>query len=752
MTMLPPTNTAQQIPQRAGGTLGTYGMGAESPLVQTVGGGPGMPGGPGMGGLSGADVWRVIRANIWLIILSVVVSTGLGVGLNMVLQRVHPRFRSSGTIAIQPTRQFTFKSDEVGNDTVNPVNVALEQRTQAQLLRQDSLFTEALRTSDQIRATSWFAQFANPEDAKLALEDDFSATPIPDTRLVSLSMSCALARDARVIVREIGDLHIRQQAEFNKAKQADRGMMLQRARNTYDVRLKAVQQELREKAIQLSIDGLGTPGRLSARELELADQVRMRSEAQAKLSEASAALAGTEAAVRQGQDPSAVTEVLMRDPALLSYQQQIDSIDAQIAALELKLSPDHPLLQALRVQRGVMLQKMEDRKAELRAQVRVMVLDRMRSDAAQAQQNLDTISQRMADTQREIADMTSAMSTYLLRKDEEKELLDNIKQIDQQLDLLAQFQNNPDLAGLNWAAYPNLPTQLSFPRMSITIAGTVLLGLALCLGVVFLREVTDTRVRSPRDIAKVGPITVLGLIPHEDDDPQAAGARLPLVIFDSPQSALAEQFRQLRSRLYHSASLDTVRSMLVTSPSPDDGKSTVACNLAAGLALNGRRILLVDANFRRPQVHRVFNIGNETGFSTALASTSDFGAGVRETQIPNLSVMTTGPRPANASELLESQLLLDFMHRALEEYDHVIFDSGPLLFVSESMALAPRVDGVISVIRARTSTRGLLQRLRDVLRQVKATHLGVVLNAVHTQAGGYYGRNIKTHYAYQNGQ
>ena len=113
------------------------------------------------------------------------------------------------------------------------------------------------------------------------------------------------------------------------------------------------------------------------------------------------------------------------------------------------------------------------------------------------------------------------------------------------------------------------------------------------------------------------------------------------------------------------------------------------------------------------------------------------------------SKMASGPKPSNPTELLESQLLLDFIERALEEYDHVIFDSGPLLIVSETIALAPRVDGVITVVRANGNSRGLLQRVRDQLRQLKAEHLGVILNAVRSQGGGYYGPMIKTYYAYQ---
>jgi capsular exopolysaccharide synthesis family protein len=212
----------------------------------------------------------------------------------------------------------------------------------------------------------------------------------------------------------------------------------------------------------------------------------------------------------------------------------------------------------------------------------------------------------------------------------------------------------------------------------------------------------------------------------------------------------AEEFRKLRTRLQHAASLDSTRSLLVSSANPGDGKTMIATNLAAGLALNGRRILLVDANFRRPDIHNLFEIANERGFSDALNDLSTFDTLVRDTQVQNLFVMPTGPKPVNATELLESQLLIDFVERALEEYDHVIFDSGPLLLASETMALAPRVDGVITVCRARANSRGVLGRMRDMLRQVKAEHLGVVLNAVRSQGGGYYGRNIKNYYAYQN--
>jgi capsular exopolysaccharide synthesis family protein len=333
---------------------------------------------------------------------------------------------------------------------------------------------------------------------------------------------------------------------------------------------------------------------------------------------------------------------------------------------------------------------------------------------------------------------------------EEEGLSKQWEKANEDLSKLQSVAGSTEFANVDWARFPQTPDIPSFPKIEITMTVALLLGLALSLGIAFIRELTDNTVRTPQDIAKVGNMNLLGMIPHEDDDPQAAGSRLPLVIFDAPQSMLAESFRQVRTRLQHAASLDTTRSMLVTSAGGGDGKTTVAVNLAAGLALNGRRILLVDANFRRPQLHNVFDNTNEYGFSDVLNSLEAFEQSVQATVVPNLSVLTTGPKPLNPTELLESQLLIDFIERALEEYDHVIFDTGPLPLVSETIALAPRVDGVITVVRARANSRGLLTRVRDTLRQVKAEHVGVVLNAVRAQAGGYYGRSIVDYYKYQN--
>ena len=199
------------------------------------------------------------------------------------------------------------------------------------------------------------------------------------------------------------------------------------------------------------------------------------------------------------------------------------------------------------------------------------------------------------------------------------------------------------------------------------------------------------------------------MIPHEADDPQAAGGRLPLVIFDAPHSMIAEQFRQVRTRLQHAALAGHHPQILVTSPSPGDGKTHGRVQPRRGPGPQrpahpaGRRQLPPAGAAHASSASATSRVQRRAE-RTSSSSTD----AVRETEVPNLSVLPTGPKPANPTELLESQFLIDFIERALEEYDHVIFDSGPLLMVSETVALAPRVDGVVTVVRARGNSRGLL--------------------------------------------
>ena len=739
MTTLPQT-TAIRLPRAAGPT----------PLAPAGGAMPSLAGGASAGSISGGDVWRIMRNNIWLILFMLVFAAGAGYGVNEFLKQKYPHYTSVGYIQVKTTTDDPMNPRK--NEQVDTGNLTVEQKTQAAYLMSETLLTEVLKNENgEIRKTEWFKKFNNNiAAAKEDFIDNYSVRPLPETRLVRMEFTNAFPKDCQVIVKEMGTKHIADEAERIFLDGQQKSVALTAMHNRYRMELQESEARLTHMRANVQISGGGVLSRVNLKENEL-DQLRKeRSTIDLNLKSAQGQLDALDKSLTAGIDPYIVEQQVDANQQLQYFKNQVIGLQQQYDAVRENRGDAHPDVKKALNGFERAKQQATEYESETRAKVRANVRDQLSQNTAGQSAMLATINTNIESVTADLGDVTNQMVTYYAAEAAQKAIVEKNKQVEEQLEFLQNEQQQKLAGKVQWAVQPEVPTTRSFPQLKYTMPIAIVIGLALALSIAFLREMTDTTIRSPRDIQRIGQMTLLGMIGDETQDPQAAGARLPLVIFDAPHSMTAEQLRQVRTRLQHAASLDTTRSILVTSPSPGDGKTTVACNIAAGLALNGRRILLVDGNFRRPEIHKVFALANEQGFSDVLNGAVTFDEVVQETQVPNLSVMTSGPKPINATEMFESQLLIDFIDRALEEFDHVIFDSGPMMVVSESQAMAPKVDGVITVVRARTNSRGLLQRMRDALRAVKAEHLGVVLNGVRAQGGGYYGSTIKTYYDYQN--
>ncbi|HMO24891.1 MAG TPA: polysaccharide biosynthesis tyrosine autokinase [Tepidisphaeraceae bacterium] len=736
---------------------------------------PALPGQPGAiaapaaaTGMTASDVLRVLRSNMWLIIAALILSIGAGIGAHFYLDRFHKEYTARGWVQVSAPSIFD-PINAMRNNNMEPVNIQYEQRTQTQLLRSDILWSEVLsQDNNPIRQTRWFDSFVKPEvnadgsvtprpnmsELKRDLEKKFSVQPIPDSKLISVSMRTSDPTDAKVIVDNIVNRHIenvrRQMTDRNQDEITARRAMLTLYQQQY------AGMRNREATLRTRVGGEASTSqhnnRLSVAEMELSGLISQQLRIKSDLTIAETNLNSVMSNVQNGTDPPSVERLVINNFEIVGLRRQLSDYDVAIRSMAVELGETHPRVRAMQTQRDEMRNQLDERTREIRIQARADVIDAAQTAVSSARIEYNDLERRIEQLRAQVAENATVLADLYSTRNELEDTRKLIEDLNVQLNTLQADQSARGRAGVNWAQQPRTPDEPSFPRLKVVLPVAVVLGLALALGIAFLREVMDTSVRSPRDIARVGQMNLLGMIPHEHDDPQAQAAPLALAISQAPHSVIAEQFRQVRTRLQHTASLETTRSILITSPGPGDGKSVVATNLAAGLALNGRRILLVDANFRRPELHKTFGVSNDKGFSAVLSTEASLDSTVQKTSVPNLDVLVAGAKPANATELLEGAALNEFIDAVLEEYDHVIFDSGPMLFVSETVALAPRVDGVVTVVRARTNSRGLLQRMRDGLRQLKAEHLGVVLNAVRAQAGGYYNRNIKTYYAYQNGQ
>jgi succinoglycan biosynthesis transport protein ExoP len=268
--------------------------------------------------------------------------------------------------------------------------------------------------------------------------------------------------------------------------------------------------------------------------------------------------------------------------------------------------------------------------------------------------------------------------------------------------------------------------------VNVLIAAVI--GLALASTAAFLLEYLDDTLKTPEDVRQVTELVTLGgvaAIEGEDYPSQ-------LITIKHPRSPTAEAFRMLRTNLQFSAVDRPLKTLMITSPGPREGKSLTAANVAVAMAQAGKRVVLVDADLRRPTLQNIFELSNIVGLTTILLDTSiNLEDTLQNTAVENLSVITSGPIPPNPSEMLGSKRMGYLIEALQEQSDIVIFDSPPIMAVTDATVLATRLDGMLLVIDYGHTRRGLARRSREALAAVGATVLGVVLNRLPSRELSY---------------
>ena len=263
-----------------------------------------------------------------------------------------------------------------------------------------------------------------------------------------------------------------------------------------------------------------------------------------------------------------------------------------------------------------------------------------------------------------------------------------------------------------------------------------ILGLILGIGAAFFLEYLDRTVRTSAEVEMLLSIPVLGIIPRlrkipldiEGDDD---GTGLPLLVALDPLDPAAEAYRTLRMNLmFMSTEEKPIQTMLFSSPGPNEGKSTTSINVAVTLAQQGQRVLLVDADVRRPALHRAMDVLREPGLTNLLIGDAEIREAVRPNVLPNLDVLPSGPFPPNPSELLNSKKMRELLRELEGTYDHIIIDSPPILAVTDSAILATHADGMVLVLRSGETEQRAAERAVDQVRRVGVRVFGAVLNEV----------------------
>jgi capsular exopolysaccharide synthesis family protein len=292
------------------------------------------------------------------------------------------------------------------------------------------------------------------------------------------------------------------------------------------------------------------------------------------------------------------------------------------------------------------------------------------------------------------------------------------------------------------------------PKKKLNLMLGVLIGLGLGVGLAFLKEYFDNTIKSHEEIERMG-FNILASIPQIQMDKyekklerklekvgSIEGRKIEsrLITHLDPKSPVSEAYRTLRTNLQFSKVDRKLKSFLITSSGPKEGKSTTAANLAIALAQVGQKVVLVDADLRRPVVHSIFGMKKDEGVTNYLMDTIKYDQILKPTFNENLVVICSGVLPPNPSELLASKSMESLMERLTKDFDVVIFDSPPVIAVTDAAIMSTKVDGTILVVNSGQTNRDALTRCTTLLESVGTRPLGILLNGVNVEGmyGSYY--------------
>ncbi len=440
--------------------------------------------------------------------------------------------------------------------------------------------------------------------------------------------------------------------------------------------------------------------------------------------------------VDPASDAADAFPVVATSPGVVETKNRLTDLLAGKTSLSAKYLPNHPEIQKLDLE-------IKNARETLTAQ-RARVIETVKNEYQTAVAQERSFNTSLEQQKNEAMDLDRKSGSYVVlqrQADSVRQLWQSLLQQQKELQVVSNSRSN-NVQVTDRADVPGAPFSPNTRREWFT---AMLAGMLVAFGLAFGIEYLDDTVKTPEDVSKRLGLPLLGLVPA------IRGERVPLLSEPVPHD-FGEAFRSLRTSLVFTAGAGEARVIAVTSSQPLEGKTTTACNLATALALGGSRVLLIDADMRRPGLHRIMGVENNIGLSHLLVGQARVREAVQRTTEPNLFVITAGRTPPNPSELLASERMKSFISNLGHgPFDWIVLDTPPVLAVTDAVVLAGMVSAVVFVVGSEMTRRVHAERALATLRAGKPRSIGVVLNRVDFDRNKYYyaryyGYNYKSYY------
>lgn len=685
-----------------------------------------------------SEALLTLRKRKWVLILAGIL--GLAYGVYKVVSE--PRvYEAYGRIEVRAGSSNEFRVNGVtGFDTGSN-----KMLTEIAILQSDSLMLNVARQMKLqdnpdfmgVKGPVVHASLEDPavRDAVVGqLQNTLSFQLVPKTDIIRISYTSVNPRLATDIVNTVISSYIHRSYETRFESTQRVSQFLQGQLDDLKQQVETSQEQLIPLQRKLGILGFDPNHNQISSEVEDLS----RAAGQARLARI---IAESRYRIVSGMDPDTITGTIDNTPGtvpgeLNALRGQIASARANYAQLTSTLGANHPQAKALQAQIDQLTKEITSEQNRLLIQARENFI----AAKANEEQTNATLEQQKSEAYK----LGDALIDYQLRQREFETSRTLYESLNQRL-RTAGVEAGLESLDIEIVDEAQLPATPVLQNRNSTILSTVLFSLLGGIVVAFLLESLDTGLRGVAEIEQITELPSLAVIPRArrssaEEAAQLTTAQRNVAVLSKPKSQFAEAFRSLRTSLMLSTAGHPPRVMLFTSATPSEGKTTAATNLAAVLAQGDSRVLLIDADLRRPNVHHRFGLNGRIGLTTLLTGATTLEQTIQHVpEIPNLDVISSGPVPPLPTEMLASESMRALLERLAGLYTHVIIDSPPILSVTDGVILSRQADAVVLVVRHGKSNKHVVRRARDLLLRSGASITGIVLNAIDVSSPEYYG-------------
>ena len=681
--------------------------------------------------------WKGIP--IWGIVGAIV-----GTGAFLLFSRIYPLYTGEIMFEVRPGLG---EATDIGtNESINDKMIERVSSTQVYLIKERSILTEAIKDRNMMQ-TRWIQQFVDPTSRVLLVDDAVDElkeelkTPIQrGTNLFGIRWSGHFPADVPIVLAAIATAYIDRTKELDDAGFRSNAKLFEDEGRHIKFMLQDLNDDLQAFIQAKGITTLDDT-RFSSTMFEiqrltenLTTTKQTLTSLQQKYLQIAAKLDGI---LESTMEDRLEAE---RDPIIMRQEQILEQLEASLRAFRERLDTSHPQIKDAEITVKATKDQIESKieviiRRNLNAQLRDLV-----SSREQLQVSLERTEEDIAIKDAALRDLAANQSVYEHMESTRKQLEMQRDENQRLISSIRLMQARADASRIRQATPPLEPREKSFPKIEMMLPAGVFLGVAAFIGIIFLREITDQKIRSASDIFIIPGAKVAGVLPDIHEDP--SGIESPeLAVLHSNEGVFAESCRQAWAGVSRTLQQSAHQSLLVLSAAPEAGSTTIIGNFAASAVTSGLSVLVLDCNFRRPNLGSMFGLDDTSpGVADLLAGSVEVPSVIQQSD-SGVDVITAGVPANRLFQRLGSERMKSVFAQIRDAYDLVLIDAPPSIVAGDAVLLANLVDAIMLVVHSDRDDRGLVARVLRELGESRAEILGVMLNVARGTVGGYFRKN-----------